>query len=195
MRNQIKTAIIKVALVGMFSAQASAQSPLPWRLADYPTGGQALSGMISGSLVDEGSLIAPTCTALRPGNTQQIASGVSGIGSAISNSSPDNAASIVDGLPACCEVLTAVSVDARIALGAAIAQEARALAESDIRSAQEVELVVAICEDDILARSYQLARGQDNLGQLIAQEETDPDGDPPSIPPDTTGGGGVPSVN
>ena len=179
----------------MIAAQAGAQTVLPWRLADYPNGGRTLTDVVAATLIKQGDLIEPTCTQLKPGNVQQIASGVSGIGMSIANSDAANSSLIVDRLPRCCEALAAENVDMRITLGAAIALEARELAEEDMPAAQEVELVVGLCDDDILERSYELARGQDNLGLLIAQEspETNPSLVTPPVPP--ASGGGVPSTN
>ena len=184
-----------VLSLAMIAAQATAQNVLPWRLSDYPNGGRTLTDFVAATLVKQGNLIEPTCTALQPGNAQQIASGVSGIGMSIANSDPANSSLIVDRLPRCCEALTADNVDMRITLGAAIALEARALAEEDMPAAQEVEFVVALCDDDILERSYELARGQDNLGLLIAQEgsETNPSLVTPPVPP--ASGGGLSSTN
>ena len=181
------------AFCGLFMAgtQTVAQGVLPWRLADFPDGGQNLTSAVAEALVDEGDRIAPTCNALRPATVSQLSSGVTGIALSISMADDDNAALIVDGLPDCCRVLTALDVDSRISLGVAIALEARSLAESDLQSAQEMELFVAVCDDDALGRSYELARGDDELGQLIAQVD-DPGGpQAPEIPIDSDPGGGL----
>ena len=183
-----------VTTLAMFGTQALAQD-LPWRLADYPSGGQALTGMVAATLTRQGDLIGPTCAALKPGSVEQIASGVSGIAVAISDSEGDNAATIVDGIPECCQALISSDADARITLGVAIALETRSLAETDLRPAQDAEMIVSICEDDVLQRSYELARGQDNLGQLIAQEGESDARDPGPLTDPATGGGGLASIN
>ncbi len=195
MSRDCRTAVAAAAALAMFAAPVFAQGPLPWRLADYPGGGRALTGMVAAALTGQGELIGPTCTALKPGSVQQISSGAVGIAVAISDSDSDNAAAIVDGLPQCCESLVAADADTRIALGVGIALEARTLAGSDLRPAQDLEMIVSICEDDVLQRSYELARGQDNLGQLIAREgEADSESNPVPVI-DTSSGGGLASIN
>ena len=158
----------------MATSQTFALDALPWRLADYPDGGELLTAAVADSLKSAGVLIGPTCNALGPGSVPQIASGIAGIAQSIASSDSENAATIIDGLPACCTVMTSTDADTRISLGVAIAMKARGLAETDLQSAQEVESLVAICDDDVLGRSYELARGQDNLGTLIAEAD-DPD--------------------
>jgi hypothetical protein len=187
------TITIALALAAVLALPARAQSDLPWRLENYPNGGQSLTGMVSGTLIAQGDLIAPTCNELRPGNVQQLASGFSGISIAISDSDPNNAAIIVDGLPNCWKVLELTDADTRITLGAALALAARELAGQNLIYAQEIELVVAMSEDDILQTAYEIARGQDNLGQLIAQEGPDSSSGVPTPPPLPIGGGGIPS--
>lgn len=187
------TITIALALAAVLALPARAQSDLPWRLENYPNGGQSLTGMVSGTLIAQGDLIVPTCNELRPGNVQQLASGFSGISIAISDSDPNNAAIIVDGLPNCWKVLELTDADTRITLGAALALAARELAGQNLIYAQEIELVVAMSEDDILQTAYEIARGQDNLGQLIAQEGPDSSSGVPTPPPLPIGGGGIPS--
>lgn len=189
------TAIAAICGFAMAASQAVAQGALPWRLADYPDGGEPLTAMVAETLIDAGDLIVPTCEALEPGSIPQIASGVTGIARSITGSGGENAATIVDGLPDCCEWFTKADADTLISLGVAIAMKARILAETDLQSAQEMELIVAICEDDVLGRSYELTRGRDNLGDLIAQVG-DPDGpQDPDIPLDPDPGGGLGSQN
>lgn len=195
MRYRHKVPIVAILGVVLVASQGVAQDILPWRLDDFPVGGDPLTVVVAGTLIDEGELIEPTCNALEPGNIPQIASGVSGIAVSITGSDRDNAATIVEGLPYCCELLTGADADSRISLGVAIAMKARSLAESDIRSAQEMELIVAICDDDVLGRSYELARGSDDLGELIAQVGDPDDPTDPEIPLDPDPGGGVASLN
>ena len=90
-------------------------------------------------------------------------------------------------------MLAAADVDTRISLGVAIALTARNLAETDLPSAQEVESFVAICNDDVLERSYELARGRDSLGTLIAEAGESDDPLDPEIPLDRDPDGGVAS--
>ncbi len=194
-RNFVSLAVTVFAIAAIGPAHAVAQFQLPWSLSDYPTGGSAMTGMVAGTLQRQGDLTISTCNTLGAGNVQQITSGVTGIGQSIANSESDNAALIVDQLPQCCEVFTSLDIDSRITLGAAIALATRVVGEKDMRSAQEIEFVIEACDDEILQRSYQVARGQDNLGQLIAQEdgESNPSLTTPPVTP--TGSGGVPSPN
>jgi len=195
MRNLYRAVKVLPLLAILFATHAAAQENLPWRLEDYPSGGEALTGMIAGTLTAQGDLLAPTCNALKPGTVQQIVSGFGGIGMAIADSDSGNAALIVDALPSCWECRDFGTVDRRVELGAAIAVAARQLAARDLRYAQEVEIVVDMCEDDALQRSYDLTRGQDNLGQLIAQEGSESNTvlNRPLIVP--VGGGGLPTTN
>ena len=195
MRSLNRTAIIVAVSAILLAAPASAQDVLPWSLEDYPSGGQALTGMVSGTLTAQGDLIVPTCNALKSGNLAQISSGFSGIGIAIADSDAGNAALIIDELPGCWDCREFGTVDRRITLGAEIALSARKLAERDLRYAQEIETVVAMCEDDALHTSYQLARGQDNLGQLIAQEGSDGSPTRASLIEPPIGSGGLASTN
>ena len=195
MSRNYRLAGIAVLSATMLAAQANAQDVLPWRLADFPEGGQRLAGMVAATLVKQGNLTVPTCNALKPGTPQQIAGGVSGIGKSIASSDAANSSLIVDSLPGCCEALTSANVDTRITVGAAIALEARSLAEEDMPAAQEVELVIGICDDDVLERSYELARGQENLVMLIAQEDSDTDSSSGILPVPPASGGGVPTIN
>jgi len=195
-RNPVSAILVSVLVAGLSAGPALALDSLPWRLANYPDGGPDLARNVADPLVRQGELLGPTCNALGPGNDRQIASGVSGIGVAIVDSTPENSALILDRIPQCCQILTARDADARITLGAAIALETRQLAESDMPAAQEIEVVVNICGDEILERSYEIARGQDNLGLLIAQEGTQTGTavvDPVPVP--VTPGGGIPSPN
>lgn len=188
--------LVSAAAAVLFAGHSTAlvrQDGLPWSLSDYPAGGKSMIEAVAAPLTAQGSLLPQTCAALESGSIQQIASGVSGIGVAIARSSNENASVIVDWLPQCCQVLTSAGVDATITLGAAIALETREMAENDLAAAQEIEFVVGICDDDILERAYTIARGQDNLGELIAQEDGGSNQPADPLPPDTTGSGGVPS--
>ena len=178
----------------LMAAPAHARDDLPWRLKTYPEGGQALTDIVATTLISQGDLILPTCDELRPGNTEQIASGFAGISVAVVESDPDNAAMIVDGLPLCWKLVEATDADTRITLGAALALTARRLAETNLDYAQEVDFLVAMSNDEVVQTSYELAMGQDNLGLLIAQEDGDGVNPAPG-PPAPVGGGGIPSVN
>ena len=190
MRYRRRAIIAGICGFAMATSQTFALDALPWRLADYPDGGELLTAAVADSLTSSGVLIGPTCNALGTGSVPQIASGVAGIAQSIAGSDNDNAATIIDGLPACCTVMTSTDADTRISLGVAIAMKARGLAETDLQSAQEVESFVDVCDDDVLGRSYELARGNDNLGTLIA--EADDPGEP-GVPIDRSPGGGAAS--
>ncbi len=178
----------------LLAAPAHARDDLPWRLKTYPDGGQALTDIVATTLISQGDLILPTCDELRPGNTEQIASGFAGISVAVVESDPDNAAMIVDGLPLCWKLVEATDADTRITLGAALALTARRLAETNLDYAHEVDFLVEMSNDEVVQTSYEVAMGQDNLGLLIAQEDGDGINPTPG-PPAPIGGGGIPSIN
>ncbi len=178
----------------LLAAPAHARDDLPWRLKTYPDGGQALTDIVATTLISQGDLILPTCDELRPGNTEQIASGFAGISVAVVESDPNNAAMIVDGLPLCWKLVEATDADTRITLGAALALTARRLAETNLDYAHEVDFLVEMSNDEVVQTSYEVAMGQDNLGLLIAQEDGDGINPTPG-PPAPIGGGGIPSIN
>lgn len=178
----------------LLAAPAHAREGLPWRLKTYPDGGQALTDIVATTLISQGDLIVPTCNELRPGNSEQIASGFAGISVAVIESDPDNASIIVDGLPLCWKLVEATDADTRITLGAALALTARRLAETNLDYAREVDFLVAMSNDEVVQTSYEIAMGQDNLGLLIAQEESDGVNPSPG-PPAPVGGGGIASIN
>jgi hypothetical protein len=194
MCNLYRTVAVFFLSAILFAAQANAQSELPWQLEDYPAGGSPLTNVVAGTLVAQGDLIIPTCSKLSPGTVQQVASGFSGISIAIANSASENAALIVDGLPQCWKHLDLTDSDTRIKLGTALALAARQLAELNLQYAQEMEIVVSMSEDAVMQTAYELARGQDNLGELIAQEGSDPSA-PTMLPIVPIGGGGLPTTN
>lgn len=185
---------ILLALPVLLASPALALDDLPWRLESYPNGGQALTDVVANTLVAQSDLIVPTCDELRPGTVEQIASGLTGVGVAISKSDPENAAIIVDGVAHCWRLVDLMDADTRIALGAALALAARELAETNLVLAREIEMLVAMSNDDIIQTSYEIARGQDNLGLLIAQEENGAINRSPG-PPIPVGGGGIASIN
>ena len=193
MRLSTKAVISAICGLAMAIGQATALDGLLWRLGDYPGGAEPLTAAVAATLIGNGSLIGPTCGELGPGSVPQIASGVAGIARSITGSDAGNAATIVAGLPGCCAVLTSVDADTRISLGVAIAMKARSLAETDLLSAQEVESFVATCDDDVLGRSYELARGDDSLGTLIADIGGSDGAGAPEIPFNRDPGGGLAS--
>lgn len=178
----------------LLASPVLALDELPWRLKDYPNGGQPLTDVVANTLVAQGDLIVPTCNELRPGTIVQIGSGLTGISVAIADSDPENASIIVDGMEHCWKLVDRTDADSRIALGTALALAARQLAETNLEYAREIEMLVAMSNDDIIRVSYEIARGQDDLGLLIAQEEGNGVDLPPIVPPQI-GGGGIASYN
>ena len=190
-----RTLMSALPMIGLLPALAAAQGALPWALSQYPEGGPALSDAVAEPLGLQSDLLVPTCRTLAPGSVQQRASGFAGIGIAIETSPADISEEITERLPLCCPLLIGSDADEKIMLGVAVALEARGLAEEEINAAREVEWIVGFCADETFLRSYEIARGDDSLGKLIAQEG---DGGPDttgSIVPAQTGGGGLPSQN
>lgn len=188
--------LLAIPVLGLTPSLSAAQDTLPWRLSDYPTGGAGLSKAIADPLTSKPDLLVPTCRALVPGNAQQTASGFAGIGIAVELASEAASEEIVDRLPECCQIVISSDSDANIAFGAALALATRDLGKKDIDSAREIERMIGLCGDEVALRSYEIARGEDSLGRLIAQEDANGPVSTGSISsPTTNGGGGVPSSN
>lgn len=186
--------LLTIPLLGLNPSLSAAQDTLPWRLFDYPTGGAGFSKAVANPLTSKPDLLVPTCRALAPGNAQQTASGFAGIGIAVELASEAVSEGIVDRLPECCQIVISSDSDANIAFGAALALATRDLGEKDIEPAREIERMIGLCGDEVALRSYEIARGEDSLGRLIAQEDANsPVSTGSVLPPTTNGGGGVPS--
>jgi hypothetical protein len=124
-----------------------------------------------------------------------MASGFTGIGIAIQSATAEVADELLEQLAQCCSLLLSSDVDEKITFGTVVALEVRELAEKDVESARQVEQMVGLCGDNTVARSYEIARGEDGLGQLIAQESDSSLGATGLIIPTAIGGGGLPSTN
>jgi hypothetical protein len=195
-KRHLKTiaAAVTAPLIGLVPTVSAAQEALPWRLAEYPAGGDVFSNTVAEPLTGQPDLLVPTCRALAPGSVEQTASGFAGIGIAVATAPLNVAEEIVDELPECCRIVIGSGVDEKINFGASLALVTREIGEANIDHAREIERLIGLCGDETALRSYEVARGEDTLGLLIAQEDSDG--------PDTTGtiistppGGGLPSTN
>ena len=114
---------------------------------------------------------------------------------AVPAASPATSTAIVEQFPDCCDQILGRDVDRTITLGAVIALEARAWGESEIDLGRQIEQLARLCSDEAFVRSYEIARGEDELGLLLAEGlESDP-GSTGTIQQDSSGGGGLPSAN
>jgi hypothetical protein len=185
---------VSVPLFGLGPTISAAQQALPWRLAEFPVGGPEFSQAVAEPLSGQPDLLVPTCRALAPGSAEQTASGFAGVGIAISTAPADISEKIVGELPECCRMVIGTDADAKINFGASLAVVTREIGEKNIEHAREIERMIGQCGDETALRSYELARGQDNLGLLIAQEgSADPLATGSILPPHP--GGGLPSAN
>lgn len=184
-----------VPVFGLATLPTAAMTLLPWTLSQFPDGGIDMAVAVAEPLVTQSDLLMPSCQALAPGSIRQVASGFTGIGIAVATSQPAVSEELSAQLPLCCPILIGTDVDRKITFGTAVALEVRSLAERDIDSARKAGSLLGVCEDETVQRSYEIARGEDTLGQLIAQE-----GEEPAIPigsntPPVVSGGGIPSTN
>ncbi len=181
--------------VGLIPTSLSAQGPLPWSLSQYPDGGPLLTEAVATTLGGNAELTGQTCRALTEGTPQQTASGFAGIALAAFAAPPPTSGAIVEQFPECCARMLGSDVEEIITLGAAVALEARAWGESEIGLGRQIEELVGLCDDEAFARSYEIARGTDDLGVLIAEGTSDGPVSTGSVELDTAGDGGLPSAN
>ena len=181
--------------IGLYPATLLAQDTLPWSLGQFPDGGPLMTEAVATSLGSNAGLTSQTCRVLSEAAPQQAASGFAGIALAAFAAPPATSAAIVEQFPVCCDQILGGDVDRNITLGAAVALEARAWGESEIELGRQIEQLAGLCNDEAFVRSYEIARGEDELGLLLAEGL---DGDPGStgtIQQDPSSGGGLPSAN
>jgi len=172
----------------------AAQDALPWSLSQYPAGGPALSEAVAMSLGSDADLTARTCGALAAGTPEQAASGIAGIALAVFAARYQVSEAIIGQFPDCCDRILKEDADANISLGVAVALEARTWAETEIGLGRRIEQLVGMCGDEAFVRSYEIARGEDELGALIAEGNEGPVSTG-SIGTTAAPGGGLPSPN
>lgn len=181
--------------IALLPVPLAAQDTLPWSLSQHPAGGPALSEAVATSLGRNADLTTRTCAALAAGTPEQAASGFAGIALAVFAARYQISEAIVDRFPDCCERILKDDADANISLGVAVALEARAWAESEIGLGRRIEQLVGMCSDEAFVRSYEIARGEDELGTLIAESSDEDPVSTGSIGATGTAGGGLPSPN
>ena len=181
--------------IGLCPATVLAQDTLPWSLSQYPDGGPLMTEAIATSLGGNAGITSQTCRALSEATPKQAASGIAGIALAAFAAPPPTPTAIVEQFPDCCNQILGRDADRIITLGAAVALEARAWGESEIDLGRQIEELVGLCSDEAFVRSYEIARGEDELGLLLAEGLDGEPGTTGTIQQDSSGGGGLPSAN
>ena len=181
--------------IGLCPATLLAQETLPWNLSQYPDGGPLMTEAIATSLGGNAALTNRTCRVLSEATPEQAASGFAGIALAAFAAPQPTPTAIVEQFPDCCDQMLGRDADRIITLGAAVALEARAWGETEIDLGRQIEELVGLCSDDAFVRSYEIARGEDELGLLLAEGLDGDPGTTGTIQQESSGGGGLPSAN
>ena len=195
LRPSVSVRFVIVLSASLFHVPSVAQDALSWNLSQYPAGGPAFAEIVANTLGENVSLTVQTCNALAEGSPVQVASGIAGIALAVYVAPQPASDLIAEQFPDCCDRILTNDVDTNINLGVAIAHETRAWGESDIGLGRTIEQLVGLCGDEAFTRSYEIARGEDELGTLIAEGIEDGPEATGSIPLSSTPGGGLPSAN